>query len=138
IESGAEGLAAPPVLAALAIAVAAFVVFVLAQARGSHPMVPLDLFRSRPVVVSLAVGFAFMVGYYGMVFLFSLYYQQQRGLSTFGTGLAFVPMTALVAFMPTVAARAATRFGPRLPIAAGQFCMAAGLLILCLIVAGAP
>jgi DHA2 family methylenomycin A resistance protein-like MFS transporter len=119
-------------------AVVAFGVFLLAQARGRHPMVPLDLVRSRPVAVSLAVGFTFMVGYYGMVFLFSLYYQQQRGLSTFGTGLAFVPMTALVAFMPVVAARAATRFGPRVPIAIGQALMAAGLLILCVIVGGAP
>jgi hypothetical protein len=71
-------------------------------------MVPLDLFHSRPVVIALSVGFAFMGGYYGMVFLFSLYYQQQRGLTPLGTGLAFLPMTLLIALTSVVAGR-----GPR-------------------------
>ncbi|MGY1495760.1 hypothetical protein ACW4TU_03810 [Streptomyces sp. QTS52] len=50
----------------------ALAVFLLSQARGTHPMVPLDLFRSRTVVVAMAAGFAFMVGFYGMPFLVSL------------------------------------------------------------------
>ena len=50
-------------------------------------MVPLELFRSRNVSVSVAVGFAFVVGYYGLPFVMSLYLQQLRGLSAFATGL---------------------------------------------------
>lgn len=138
IEGGAVGFDAPQVLAMLAVAVLAIVVFFVTQARGSHPMVPLDLFRSRPVVVSISVGFAFMVGFYGMVFLISLYLQQTRGLSALETGLAFLPMTVLVGFMNILAARIAARFGPKVPIAAGQFLMAAGLVALVLNVADAP
>jgi len=63
IEAGAAGFTAPRVLLAFAVAVAAVAAFLLAQARGAHPMVPLDLFRSRTVSVTVAVGFAFVVGY---------------------------------------------------------------------------
>ena len=138
IEGGAEGFAAPSVLAALAVAVMSLMAFFVAQVRGVHPMVPLGLFRSRPVAVSVAGGFSFTVGFYGLVFLLSLYFQEVRGLSPLATGLAFVPMTALTAFMVLVAPRLAARFGPRIPMAAGQVLMAAGLLGLCGTVTWAP
>jgi DHA2 family methylenomycin A resistance protein-like MFS transporter len=101
-------------------------------------MMPLDLFRSRAVVISVSVGFAFMVGYYGLIFLVSLYFQELRGLSALDTGLAFLPMTALVAVLNPAAARLAERVGARMTIVAGQFLMVVGLLTLCLVPAGTP
>ena len=62
----------------------ALAAFLVVQARGAHPMVPLELFRSRTVAVAVAVGFAFVVGYYGLPFVMSLYLQQLRGLSPLG------------------------------------------------------
>ncbi len=138
IEGGADGFAAPRVLAALFVAVVALVAFFVAQLRGAHPMVPLGLFRSRPVAVSVSAGFTFTVGFYGLVFLLSLYFQEVRGLSPLATGLAFVPMTALTAVVTLMTPRVAARFGPRVPMATGQALMAAGLLSLCGAVAGAP
>jgi DHA2 family methylenomycin A resistance protein-like MFS transporter len=138
IEAGADGFTAHQVWAAVAIALAAGVVFLTAQARGKHPMVPLDLLRSRTMAISAGAGFAFMTGFYGMVFLFSIYLQQERGLSPLATGLAFVPMTALSAFVNPVSARAAERFGPRVPIATGLFLMTAGLTLLAAVPYSAP
>jgi DHA2 family methylenomycin A resistance protein-like MFS transporter len=138
IEGGAHGFDAPAVLVALGVGVLALIVFLVAQARGAHPMVPLELFRSRPVAISVAVGFTFTIGFYGLVFLLSLYFQQVRGLSSLATGLAFMPMTALTLFVNLLTPRAAARFGPRVPMAVGQFVMAAGELSLCVAVAGAP
>ena len=138
IEGGAEGFGTPRVMAALILAVVALLAFFVAQLRGAHPMVPLGLFRSRPVAVSVAGGFAFTVGFYGLVFLLSLYLQQLRGLSPLETGLAFVPMTGLTGVVTLLAPRIAARFGPRVPMAAGQCLMATGLLGLCAAVAGAP
>jgi MFS transporter, DHA2 family, methylenomycin A resistance protein len=80
------------VLTAFVVAVVALAAFLAAQARGAHPMVPLELFRSTNVSVAVAVGFAFIVGYYGLPFVMSLYLQQLRGLSPLATGLAFLPM----------------------------------------------
>jgi MFS transporter, DHA2 family, methylenomycin A resistance protein len=129
IEGGAVGFAAPRVLAALAVAVLASAAFLAAQARGQHPMVPLALFRSRTMVISVAVGFALNIGFYGVVFLVSLYFQEQRGLSSLSTGLAFLPMAVLVGCMNAVSARVAARFGPQVPIIAGQLLMATGLVV---------
>ena len=105
----------------------AYVAFGVSQARGAQPMLPLHLFRPRPVAIPIGVGFAFTVGFYGLVFLFSLYLQELRGLSPLTTGLSFVSMTALGAFVTLIAPRLAARFGPRVPIAGGQLLMVVGL-----------
>ncbi|MBV9356079.1 MAG: MFS transporter [Chloroflexi bacterium] len=138
IEGGAQGFAEPLVLASLALALVALAIFFAAQLRGAHPMVPLGLFHSRPVAVSVAAGFAFTVGFYGLVFLLSLYLQQVRGLSPLATGLAFIPMTGLTGAVTLVTPRIAARFGPRVPMATGQLLIAAGLLAVCGAVRGAP
>jgi EmrB/QacA subfamily drug resistance transporter len=130
IEAGADGITAPQVVAAFAIAVAALVAFVVAQARVAHPMMPLELFRSRNVVVAIAVGFAFVVGFYGLPFVMSLYLQQLRGLSSFGAGVVFVPMMVVGAVLTPFTAPLAARVGTRTLIAVGLALMAAGLFVL--------
>ena len=84
IEAGAAGFAAPrwsPRSRSLSLALAGVR---SCQARGAHPMVPLDCSARAPSVIAVAIGFAFMVGYYGLPFVFSLYLQQHRGLSAAG------------------------------------------------------
>ncbi|MFD5914430.1 MFS transporter [Streptomyces massasporeus] len=138
MDAGAEGLGGPRVLVSLAITVLALVVFVAAQARGKQPMVPLNLFRSRTVLIASGTGFAFIGGFQGMVFVYSLYLQQQRGLSSFATGLAFVPMTVLSAFVSVLAARLAERYGPRVPIVGGMLLMGTGTTTLAFLPASTP
>ncbi len=101
-------------------------------------MIPLALFTSRKVAVTLTVAFLTMAGFYGTVFLQSLYFQEQRGYSALATGLLFLPMTGLVALTNPLVARIAARHGRILPIIAGQTAMAAGLLGLALLPAHAP
>jgi DHA2 family methylenomycin A resistance protein-like MFS transporter len=138
IEGSARGWTSPAILEALGLAILGFVVFLTAQARGRHPMLRLDLFRHRPVAISLSVGFIGMVGFYGVVFAQSLYFQQLRGATALQTGLLFLPMTALVALLNPTAAKVAARFGPRVPIVGGQALMALGLLGLALVPADLP
>jgi DHA2 family methylenomycin A resistance protein-like MFS transporter len=138
IEGGAAGFGAPRVIGALAAASIALTAFLIAETRGAHPMMPLALFRSRPVAVSVSAGFSFTVAFYGLVFLLSLYFQELRGLSSSATGLAFLPMTALSAFVNLLTPRIATRFGPRVPMAVGQLLMAASLIGLGFAAGGAP
>jgi DHA2 family methylenomycin A resistance protein-like MFS transporter len=104
IEAGADGFGAPKVLVAFAVAAVAAAAFVAAQVRGKHPMVPMDLLRSRTMRIASANGFAFIAGLNGTVFLYSLCLQQERGLSALAVGLVCLPMAALSAFLgvPTV------------------------------------
>jgi MFS transporter, DHA2 family, methylenomycin A resistance protein len=126
IEAEARGFGAPEVMVALAVAAAALAAFLGVQARGKHPMVPLDLFRSRTVVIASGTGFAFMAGFYGLVFVYSIYLQQVRGLSPLATGLVFLPSSVASGFVSPISARLAERFGPRVPIVGGMFLMGRG------------
>jgi MFS family permease len=128
IEAGAAGFTAPRMIAAFTVAAVALAAFLAAQARGAHPMAPPDLFRSRTVAV--AVGFAFIVGYYGLPFVMSLYLQQIRGLSPLGAGAAFLPMMLIGAALTPFSARIAERLGARTLVSSGLVLMTAGLVVL--------
>ena len=55
-------------------------------------MLPLDLLAEPRVVTTLVDGFVFMVGFYGLPFVMSLYLQQHARFSPLHTGLIFLPM----------------------------------------------
>jgi MFS family permease len=130
IEAGERGFTAPVVLTSLAIAALALVAFVSRQRRAPHPTVPPELFARRNVSVSIVVGFAFVVGYYGLPFVMSLYLQQMQGLTAFQTGLVFLPMMLIGAVLTPFSARIAERFGVRQVVATGLVLIAAGLAVL--------
>lgn len=138
IEGAAVGYGRPEILILFAVCAGSVAAFVLAQARGPHPMVPLDLFRSRTVSTALAIAVVTMAAFYGVVFLQSLYFQQQRGATALETGLLFLPMTGLVALLNPLAARFMVRYGGVAMIAAGQLLMALGLAGLWALPADAP
>jgi len=130
IEAGAAGFGTPRVAVAFVIAAVAAIAFVTTQLRVVHPLVPLELFRSTNVSVSVAVGFAFVVGYYGLPFVMSLYLQQLRGLSPFQTGCVFLPMMVTGAVLTPFSAPVAERLGSRTVVTAGLGVMAAGLAVI--------
>ncbi|MCB8902058.1 MULTISPECIES: MFS transporter [unclassified Streptomyces] len=138
IEGGEYGFGRPEVLIAFALAAVALVVFVADQAKSAHPMLPLSFFRSRIVVACLTAGFALNIGFYGLTFLLSLYFQDQRGLTALQTGFAFLPMTLATGVVSLVSASAVRRFGAKPVMIGGQALMALGLLLLCALSASAP
>jgi len=56
IEGGKQGYGSAPILAAFMAAIAASAAFLAAQALGRHPIVPLEMFRSRTAAILLAAG----------------------------------------------------------------------------------
>jgi DHA2 family methylenomycin A resistance protein-like MFS transporter len=135
ILGGADGWGSPVTVALLAAGVVAAVVFAVAQRsaerRGLHPMVPPSFFHERVRAVSVAsaglMGFAF----YGTLLTMSVYYQQARGYSPGGAGLALLPLTAGSAIGPLVAYRPlARRFGHAAMLLSGFACAACGMVVL--------
>ncbi|TCC09998.1 MFS transporter [Kribbella soli] len=132
IEGGHRGFTGPPVIIALGTAAITLAAFVFVQARGQHPMMPLQLFHARGFRLALPVGFAFMVGNYGNVFVVSLFLQQHLELTPLHAGLAFLP-SAFFAIAGNLASGPVTnRFGARVPVVVGLLCMTGGLLALLL------
>ena len=140
IEVQALGLLHPLVLGGLALAALAGMLFVLAQSRSAAPMLPLSLFASG--VFSGAVVFGMLVNfaYYGVVFIFSLYLQQLRGMSAMHAGLVFLPLTGPFILSNLVSGKVVARHGTRWPMVVGALVAATGygLLALAGIAADAP
>jgi len=130
IEGGALGWSHPAVVAGFVAAVVLAMLFVLAEMRASQPMLPLSLFGNRTFALTSLVGLLVNVAFYGLIFVFSLYFQRVNGLSPLMTGLAFVPMMGAVLPVNLIAARVAERIGAPVTIAAGAVTAAAGCLAL--------
>jgi len=136
IEGGTRGWTDPLVLTGFALGIVAGVLFVLQEAKARQPMLPLSLFGDRLFSVCALVGLLVNVAVYGLIFVFSLYFQEINHLSAFATGLAFVPMLAVVFPVNLVAPRLAERIGARATIAAGAVLAALGCVTLLTIAPG--
>jgi MFS transporter, DHA2 family, methylenomycin A resistance protein len=128
IEGGHQGFGSPVALASLAVFALTALAFVIIERRVPVPMVPLAIFRSKTVSSTTVTGLILNFAFYGEVFVLSLFFQQTLGRSPAVTGLMFVPMTALVAGVNLLAGRLVQRYGPRMPLMAGQLILAAALL----------
>lgn len=126
IHGGTAGFSAPSVIASLTVAGVGVVAFLLVQARGAHPMMPLPLFRSTGIRIALSVGFAFMAGNFGSVFFVSLFLQQHLGLTPLTAGLVFLPSAFFSVLGNVMSGRLRNHFGPRAPAVAGQLSMVIG------------
>ena len=130
IEGGRVGWSDPFVLIGFALFVVVTVLFLLQERRTRHPMLPLSLFAHRMFALTALDGLLVNIAFYGLIFVFSLYFQQVNGWSAFATGLAFVPMMGAVLPVNLVAARVSERFGAPAVIAAGALIAAAGCIAL--------
>ena len=140
IESSTLGWGSPLIIGALVIAVASAVGFVASQRRaashGRQPLMPLELWRSGRFVGANLSALAYFIMLYGILYFFSIDLQQYQHYSTLGAGLAFLPMTILMAVLGPVAGRLSARFSPAPVMITGLLVAAAGALSLALLPAG--
>jgi DHA2 family methylenomycin A resistance protein-like MFS transporter len=94
------GHVAPVLIAAsFGIALIAGGVFVMVEARSSQPMMPLSLLRSWDTSATLLIGLLYQLSFYGLLFVFALFFQSTYHFSAITTGLAFLPQTAVGSFL---------------------------------------
>lgn len=136
IEGGVLGWSNRFVIAGFAASAVLAILFIVQEARASQPMLPLSLFKHRMFAMTSLVGLLVNVAVYGLIFVFSLYFQGVNHMSPFATGLAFVPMMGAVLPVNLIAPRIAERIGAPATIAAGAALAAAGCLAMLGIEAG--
>ena len=118
----------PLAFMALGVGALAAVVFPVLMARSSHPLVPLELFRSRNFTVTnvstlLIYGALYVnIGLTGIFLIGTLAYNEPAA------GIATLPATLLLALFSTRFGKLAARFGPRLFMTAGPALMGLGIL----------
>ncbi|WP_424467566.1 MFS transporter [Pseudoclavibacter helvolus] len=124
-----DGWDSPLTWGMLAGAVVFLAAFVFWQTRAGHPLLPLHIVRDRnrgAAYLSVMIAGAGMFG----IFLFVTYYLQLTlGYSPIQTGLAFLPMIAML----VLAAQLGTnifvpRFGPKLLVPIGMTIAATGMV----------
>jgi MFS transporter, DHA2 family, methylenomycin A resistance protein len=128
IEAGPLGWASPAVLAGFGAAVAAALGFVAAEWRSAAPMLPLRLFASHTFSAANTVGLLINFGFYGQLFVATLYFQEIRGYPALLTGLALLPEGALVSAGSFISGRIMARTGPRIPMMSGLALGGVGML----------
>jgi DHA2 family methylenomycin A resistance protein-like MFS transporter len=130
IDAGHLGWTSPRIIIALLIALIAAAAFIAVEARNTAPMLPLTLFRSPAFTIASISGVLVNFAYYGLIFVFSLFFQWQQKFSPQETGLAFLPMTAVLVAASIMGGRLITRLGARRLMVLGLTVAASGYLLL--------
>lgn len=129
IEASAAGWTAPTVLASLLAGVALLVAFCVIETRGSHPMLPLTVFRARQFSAANAVTFVVYGALGGALFLVPVVLQEVSGYSALEAGIAMLPLTAIMLAGSARSAALSARIGPRLQMTVGPLVIAAGMAL---------
>ncbi|MFJ5022667.1 MFS transporter [Streptomyces goshikiensis] len=112
----------------LALAAVLLVAFVLVEARGEQPLMPLRIFRSRSLVLGNAAALAVGAVTTSVMYFITLYLQHVLGYTPMRAGLAMLPLTVAIAVSSLLVRRVVQAVGARLPLVVGWLLTAGGLL----------
>jgi len=129
IEAGDRGWGDPVIWTALGIAAILGVAFVLVESRIEKPMVPMSFFRSGSFTGANIDSFMISFAIAGVAFFMTLYQQNIHNFSAVRTGLALLPMVAVMMAMSPVTGGAINRIGPRRMITFGMVVTGIGVLL---------
>ncbi len=113
---------------ALAVGGLATVAFPFLMARSKHPLVPLELFRSRNFTVTNISTLVIYGALYVTFFFVAIFVQGTLGYDAAAAGVIGIPATLFLAVFSTRFGKLAARYGPRLFMAAGPAIMGVGIL----------
>lgn len=104
--------------------------FLWSEARHSHPLVPLSLFRVKGLWEADVTQVLSWAAFYTMFFIITLYLQDVLGYTAIRTGLGYLPLTAGIGLGALAATKGIPRLGTRPLIVTGALLGAAGVLLL--------
>jgi EmrB/QacA subfamily drug resistance transporter len=124
-----DGWSSPPVLGGLACSGLLLMAFVVVERRAAHPLVPLELFRSRMLSTGVALALFGGAARASAFVLVALYLQQALAMAPKQAGLAMVP-TSVTGFVVSLALlpRLLRTLGPRRTMIIGLMILAVGHL----------
>ena len=117
---------APMAVPAVVVGLAAAIGFVVVEARSSHPMLPLSIFRSRTFSAANSMTLLVYGALGAVIFFLVLQLQTVAGYGPLAAGLATLPITICMVFLASRGGRLSNRIGPRIPMTAGPIVMGLG------------
>jgi EmrB/QacA subfamily drug resistance transporter len=130
VRANVWGWSSATTIAVFAAAVVLLAAFAVLQVRQRHPLVPPRLLRSRTLVGADLDMLLAGAGFVAMFFFLTLYMQDILHYSALKTGLAFLPISAVVIASSAIGSRLLGRIGPRPILVTGFTVAAIGLALL--------
>jgi DHA2 family methylenomycin A resistance protein-like MFS transporter len=128
-ESSNGGWTATPLLA-LSVAALLGALFIRIEKTASFPMLPERLSTNRTLVTASLCGAVINMTFYGTVFALSIYYQTLLHYGALQTGIAFIPLTAVLTVSTIASSRVARSVSPGNIITFGFLLQSLGFLAL--------
>ncbi|HET7052516.1 MAG TPA: MFS transporter [Solirubrobacterales bacterium] len=130
IRGNPEGWGSTTIVASLAGAAALLLAFLVIEARSSHPMLELALFRKPAFNGVSAVAFGLSGGMFAMFLYLTIYMQGVLDYSPLQTGLRFLPLTVLSFVVAPIAGKLSHRVPIRILMGVGLSLVGVGLLLM--------
>jgi EmrB/QacA subfamily drug resistance transporter len=113
---------------ALAVGVVATIALPILMQRSRHPLIPLELFKSRNFAVTNLSTFLIYGALYVTFYYLALFQQGTLGYTAAAAGAGGIPGTLFLIFFSARFGKLAARFGPRWFMAIGPVIMSLGVL----------
>ena len=130
IRGNPEGWGSPVIVLSLSAAVLLMASFVAIEARSSHPMLDLTLFRKPAFNGVSAVAFGLSAGMFAMFLYLTIYMQGVLDYSPLEAGLRFLPLTVLSFIASPIAGSLSHRIPIRVLLGVGLATVGVGLLLM--------
>jgi EmrB/QacA subfamily drug resistance transporter len=132
IEAGNRGWTDTAILTSFVAAAVAAVAFIWVEMHTERPMIPLRFFRSSTFTGANIDSFMISFLITGVSFFMTLYQQNIHGFSAMKTGLALLPMVAVMMVMSPITGTLTGKMGPRRLITFGMLVTGVGTLLMLL------
>ncbi|MDO0917054.1 MFS transporter [Streptomyces sp. DT2A-34] len=127
IRAAQDGWRDPLTLAAFGAAVVVLLAFVLIERRSRQPITPLHMFADRNRAGTYGMMLSLAAAIFGMFFFLTLFVQNVLDFSPLQAGLAFLPVSAVIAVGAGLASQLLPKYGPKPFMVTGAILAATGL-----------
>ncbi|MFC7932749.1 MFS transporter [Streptomyces cinereoruber] len=127
VRAADKGWRDPYTIGSFVAAVVFLAAFVLVERRSPQPVTPLRMFADRNRSGTYAIMLCLAAAIFGMFFFLTLFVQQVLDFSPLRAGLAFLPVSAIIAVGAGLTSNLLPRYGPKPFMVTGSVLAAAGL-----------
>ncbi|MDJ0346133.1 MFS transporter [Streptomyces sp. H10-C2] len=114
-------------IASFAAAVVLLSTFILVEQRSKQPITPLHMFADRNRAGTYGIMLSLAAAIFSMFFFLTLFVQNVLNFSPLQAGLAFLPVSAVIAVGAGLASQLLPKYGPKPFMVTGSILCAAGL-----------
>ncbi|MFI1143188.1 MFS transporter [Streptomyces sp. NPDC020780] len=127
IRASEDGWSDSLTIGAFAAAVVFLALFLAVERGSKQPITPLRMFRDRNRAGTYGMMLSLAAAMFGMFFFLTLFVQNVLDFSPLRAGLAFLPLSAIIAVSAGFASQLLPRWGPKPFMVTGALLAAAGL-----------